>query len=48
MFAFLIHLAIVKVLNEYNKLAKRAWIQVLCFVEDERTFNNLTFMKSRL
>jgi hypothetical protein len=35
-------------LTEYNKLTKITLIQVLCFVEDENTFNNLTFMKNRL
>jgi len=38
----------VKKLNEYNKLVDIAMVQVLGFVEDERTFNNLSFMKSKL
>jgi hypothetical protein len=35
-------------LNDYNNLANIAMVQVLGFVEDERTFNNLSFMKSKL
>jgi hypothetical protein len=31
-------------LNEYNKLAEIVMVQVLGSVEDERTFNNLSFM----
>ncbi len=35
-------------LNEYNKLVDIAMVQVLGFVGDEKTFNNLSFMKSKL
>ena len=35
-------------LNEYLKLAELATVQILGSVEDERTFSNLTFMKSKL
>jgi len=35
-------------LSEYKKLVEIAMVQVLGFVEDERTFSNLTFMKNRL
>jgi hypothetical protein len=35
-------------LNEYNKLTDIAMVQMLGSVEDERTFNNLSFMKSKL
>jgi len=34
--------------NEYNKLVEIAMVEVLGFVEDERTFNNLSFMKNKL
>jgi hypothetical protein len=34
-------------LNEYNKLVDIAMVQVLGSIEDERTFNNLFFMKSK-
>jgi len=35
-------------LSEYKKLVEIAMVRVLGFVEDERTFSNLTFMKNRL
>jgi hypothetical protein len=35
-------------LREYVKVAEIAMVQVLGLVEDERTFNNLAFMKSKL
>jgi hypothetical protein len=35
-------------LNEYNKLAKIVVVQVMGSMEDEMTFNNLTFMKNKL
>ncbi len=34
-------------LSKYNKLAKIVMVQVLGTVEDERTFNNLSFMKNK-
>ncbi len=34
-------------LNEYMKVVKIAMMQVLDLVKDERTFNNLSFMKSK-
>jgi hypothetical protein len=33
---------------KYNKLAEIALVEVLGSVEDERTFNNLSFMKNKL
>jgi ABC-type bacteriocin/lantibiotic exporter with double-glycine peptidase domain len=33
-------------LSEYNKLAEITMVQVLGSIEDERTFNNLSFMKN--
>jgi len=38
----------VKKINEYNKLAEIAMVEVLESIEDERTFNNLSFMKNKL
>jgi hypothetical protein len=35
-------------LSEYNKFVEMVMVQVLGFVKDERTLNNLTFMKNRL
>ncbi len=35
-------------LNGYNKLVDIAMVQGLGSIEDERTFNNLSFMKSNL
>jgi hypothetical protein len=34
--------------NEYNKLAETTMVQMLGFVQDERTFNNFSFMKNKL
>jgi hypothetical protein len=34
-------------LSEYMKVVKVAMVQVLGLVKDERTFNNLSFMKVR-
>jgi hypothetical protein len=34
--------------NEYMKLAYISMIQVLRFVEDEKTFSNVLFMKNKL
>jgi hypothetical protein len=34
--------------NEYNKLAEIAMVEVLRSVEDERMFNNLSFIKNKL
>jgi len=38
----------VKKINEYNKSVEIAMVEVLGPVEDERTFNNLSFMKNKL
>ncbi len=35
-------------LSEYKKLANVAMVWVLCSMEDQKTFNNLTFMKNQL
>jgi hypothetical protein len=35
-------------LSEYMKVTKIIMVQVLGSLEDEKTFNNLTFMKSKL
>jgi hypothetical protein len=35
-------------LSEYMKVVEIAMVMVLCSMEDEWTFNNLTFMKSKL
>jgi hypothetical protein len=35
-------------LSAYIKVAEITMVQVLCLVEDERTFSNLAFMKSKL
>jgi hypothetical protein len=35
-------------LNEYIKVVEIIMVQVLGSIEDERTFSNLTFMKSKL
>ncbi len=35
-------------LNEYNKLVEIVVVQVMGSMEDEMTFNNLTFMKNKL
>jgi hypothetical protein len=37
-----------RMLNEYNKLVENIIVQVLGFVENERTFNNMTYMKNKL
>jgi hypothetical protein len=39
---------LVQKLNEYMKVAKIVMVMVLGSMEDERTFNNLAFMKSKL
>ncbi len=39
---------LVQKLNEYMKVAEIAIVMVLGLVEDERTFNNLAFTKSKL
>jgi hypothetical protein len=39
---------LVQKLNEYMKVAKTTMVMVLGLVDDERTFNNLAFMKSKL
>ncbi len=39
---------LVQKLNEYMKVAEIATMMILGSVEDERTFNNLAFMKSKL
>jgi hypothetical protein len=38
---------LVKKLNEYMKVVEIAMEMVLGLMEDERTFNNLAFMKSK-
>jgi len=35
-------------LFEFTKVAKLAMVQIMGFVEDERTFSTLTFVKTRL
>ncbi len=35
-------------LSEYIKVVEIAMVQVLGLIEDERTFNNLVFMKSKM
>jgi hypothetical protein len=37
-----------KKFNGYMKLAKIVIVQVLTFVEDQKTFNNIAFMKNKL
>jgi hypothetical protein len=39
---------LVQKLNEYMKVVKIAMVMVLGSVDDERTFSNLAFMKSKL
>ncbi len=34
--------------SEYNKLAETTMVQMLGSVQDERTFNNFSFMKNKL
>jgi hypothetical protein len=34
--------------NEYNKLVEIAIVEVLGSIKDERTFNNISFMKNKL
>jgi len=34
--------------NKYMKLAKIVMVQVLTFVEDQRTFDNISFLKNKL
>jgi hypothetical protein len=35
-------------INEYNKLAEIAIVEVLGSIEDEKTFNNISFMNNKL
>jgi hypothetical protein len=37
-----------KKINKYMKMAKIVTVQVLTFVEDQRTFNNISFLKNKL